>query len=148
MAFKMKLREVYALIEGSEQDTDGDQWAKCCRTVISHEHPELLGHPAAQRVLLRKLRSQEGLDSEEKLREYLLKRLPRDFEGLIMLPEINMRHPFAQQPQEGQALLTNENKRQNHQFMKEELKKAHEKNQHLSQEVAELRNCLDQVKVA
>lgn len=154
-AFAARIHELYSLSEDAEQYRQAAQWAKCCKTVEKHHYSGKLGHPAAQCVQLRDLKRQEGLDSEEKFKEFMLNELSPDRKGIVLLPQINMRHPLAEQPQEenhsffrSSNLSTREDEDSSYQLRQEEIEKINEKNEYLSLEMAELRNKLVQLKVA
>ena len=154
-AFTTRIQELYALTEDSEQYRQAAQWAKCCKTVEKHHYSGKLGHPAAQCVQLRELKRQEDLDTEEKFKEFILNELSPDRKGMVLLPQINMRHPLAEQHQEenhsffrSSNLSTRDDEDTSYQLRQEDFENINEKNEYLSLEMAELRQELAQLKVA
>ena len=154
-AFKTRIQELFSLTEDAEVYRQAAHWAKCCRTVEKHHYSGKLGHPAEQCVQLRTWYREDGLDTEEKFKEFMLKELAPDRKGIVLLPQINMRHPLAEQPQEEDHSIfhdTNLSTRDDHissnQLSQEEIRKVNQKNERLTLEVAELRQEVAQLKVA
>ena len=93
--FIARIQELYAIAKASVKYRNKAKWAKCCRTAETHYCAGTLGHPKEECIPFKDFLQLEDLHSEENFSIFMFTMLPRNDEGLILLPQINIRHPVV-----------------------------------------------------
>ena len=90
--FSERITLLMELIETYLKRPKGIRWARCCNSVERHVARGSLGHPEGQMVDLKDLLESELVCDEKSLRSFLLKKMPRNEDGDVLVPQINMMH--------------------------------------------------------
>ena len=102
-AFWERLDDVYSIFEAYQKHYNRAAWARCCYTFERLHHVGALEHPEAQTINIKDLIAQEGIYSQGEFRLFMLKTLPRNKDGHILMPQINMRHIVIKQEEPEQS---------------------------------------------
>ena len=87
-----RLDSIYNLFQAYQRHYHQARWAECCLCFESMTHSGRLGHPASKTISIKELIDRENIYSQEELRRFMLKTLPHNEDGAILLPQVNMRH--------------------------------------------------------
>ena len=91
--FNTRVTELYSLFEEYLTNRNDSWWAGCCQCFVRKGHKNDLGHPQADLVSVKDLIKIIGVDSKEKLNNFLKHTLQwNDAHTQILLPQCNMRH--------------------------------------------------------
>ena len=107
--FWERLDQLYGIFEAYTTSWNQANWADCCYTFERKKVMGTLGHLPSHTTNIKELIRKEGLHSLEEFRQFMLKKLPRTKTGLILMPQVNMRHPVPD-PEPDAALHCHEDK--------------------------------------
>ena len=153
--FKERVKELYAISKASVKYRNKAKWAKCCKTAETHYCAGTLGHPKEECIPFKDFLQLEDLHSEENFTRFMFTMIPRNDEGLILLPQINIRHP-AVKFEEGeepvsydrQLPVTKDEEDSRDDRLQEDLDKLRDQNESLNAQVAGLKAELEAQRVA
>ena len=86
---------LYTFVASYKIHRNNVRWAKCCHCIEGRTSKGSLNHPEEKMITIKDLIAQEEIETEADLLNYMKKTLPRNKEGEILLPQINMKHPTA-----------------------------------------------------
>lgn len=92
-ALETRLAAITNMAEASTRSNNSAWWIQCCSTIVRNIDLQLLGHPQNHVVTIRKLFQANHISNQQEFKDYLLEVLPKNEDGLVLLPEINMEHP-------------------------------------------------------
>ena len=90
--FKERITLLYTMVDCYHKHRNIVRWAKCCFCIEGKATRGSLNHPEEEMITLKDLVVQEQIENEADLFAYMKKTLPRNSEGDILLPQINMKH--------------------------------------------------------
>ena len=154
-SFISRLQQIYDLATSTIEARHVSKWAKCCRTMEKHGRVGQLGHPADQCQDFKMILQWNNIQNEEQFIVFMKNELPTRENGDFQLPQINMRHPGANNQLENQPedpepanLGIPEEPAHNFELKREEQYRAvAEQNEKLSQAVADLKREINSTKV-
>ena len=87
-----KLKLLFDLSTKSTHHRHKGFWASCCSSLLRNVDPLVLGHPVQSFIRLKDLLDYNDLTTEERFIDFMLTTLPRNEQGQIRVPEVNMMH--------------------------------------------------------
>ena len=98
--FWQRLDVIFGIFEGYKRHYNMAAWAECCFCFEKMSQMGTLGHPQSQVITIKDLIDREGIQSSEDFRRFMMRTLPKDKDGAILLPQVNMKHPSIKKSQE------------------------------------------------
>ena len=95
-----RLDSIYHIFEAYQRHYHQARWAECCLCFESMTHVGALGHPASKTISIKALMEREHIYSREELRRFMVNTLPKNEDGAILLPQVNMKHPTLKKTKE------------------------------------------------
>ena len=99
-----RLDTIYSIFEGYKCHYNRASWAECCCTFERMGYVGALGHPESRVISIKGLIDREGIHCLEDFRSFMLRTLPKDKDGAILLPQVNMRHPTVKKEEDSSSL--------------------------------------------
>ena len=98
--FKTRIISIHqAVIQVYLEHRNNCSWASCCKTFERELRSGKLGHPEKNIEMLSSIVNRENIATIEGLSTYFIKTMPKNSEGEILLPQINMRHRQEPEPE-------------------------------------------------
>ena len=107
-AFQQRVKELFSLVEAYKKHWNKSRWARCCFTFEKRALQGCLGHPEEKMIDIRKLISRERIQTHEDLQNYLTRVLPKNRDGDILLPQMNMKHRTIKEEDDDGTNLTSQ----------------------------------------
>lgn len=103
---RSRVNQLYCMVESFRLHNNKSWWCKCCSTMVRNIDPLTLDHPPGEIVKIKHLIEKHNITSEETLWNYMIHHLPKNDEGHLRMPQINMYHPIKckVEPEEEQPL--------------------------------------------
>ena len=92
-SLQQRTRLLWTLIEGDKLGKNEPSWAQCCHVLERKKLKGHLGHPSNALIPISRLFSQEQIQNEAQLADFLKRTLPVNNNREPRLPQVNMRHP-------------------------------------------------------
>lgn len=103
-----QLSTIYDMSTTAAENRNTSWWAGCCPAYLRYYKPAPFGHPQHMLIKMKDILTANNIKTEKQFKEYMCKTLPKNKEGLIILPQINMMHPrtAAVKNEEKEACVT------------------------------------------
>ena len=146
-SFITRVQELYSIGFKGISGNNIPKWAKCCKTLATKACFRTLGHPQAECQDFKAILKLNNITNEREFTSFLKRELPRDKDGNILMPQININHHEAvnqpenhpQNPEPANLVIAEVPAHNNQIQLQEQCQAVAEQNQKLSQEVADLR---------
>jgi hypothetical protein len=93
--FNERITLLYTMVVDYKRNKHNARWAKCCFCFEGRVAKGNLNHPEEEMINIKDLMAQEQIDSEADMLAFMKRTLPRNEDGEILLPQINMKHSTA-----------------------------------------------------
>lgn len=103
---KSELGQVYRTSMKAIRSKNPAWWVECCSAVIKSQDLGSFGHPKDMTIRMKDYLTLHDITSQETFISHMMTSLPKQDSGLILCPQVNIKHPDHNRAREEDVAIT------------------------------------------